>query len=172
MLIKAALCHASSGGLYFLCVAFISASTKLSGETFAVQHSPYAVSKLELCRPSERGENGWEHLQEAWIWKKRQWKFKASKLGSHLPRTLGMHGGYQYIAQLSLSRVMMFFWLFVVVFSRVAVPYVLYARKFLKLPGSFLNMQYYRTACLRKKRLPSWAQTQDPAGPLTDKLGF
>ena len=29
------------------------ASTKLSGETFAVRHNPYAVSKFDLGRPSE-----------------------------------------------------------------------------------------------------------------------
>ena len=45
-----------------MCVGIITASTKLSGEIFAVQHSPYAVSKFELRRPSERGENGWEHF--------------------------------------------------------------------------------------------------------------
>ena len=46
----------------FLCVAVITASMNLSGEIFAVQHGPYAVSKFELDRPSERGENGWEHF--------------------------------------------------------------------------------------------------------------
>ena len=46
----------------FLCLAVITASMKLSGEIFAVQHSSYAVSKFELGRPSERGENGWEHF--------------------------------------------------------------------------------------------------------------
>ena len=52
----------SSGGPSFVCVAVITASMKLSGEIFAVQHSPCAVSKFELGRPSERGENGWEHV--------------------------------------------------------------------------------------------------------------
>ena len=46
----------------FLCVAVITASMKLSGEIFTVRHSPCAVSKFELGRPSERGENGWEHF--------------------------------------------------------------------------------------------------------------
>ena len=55
---------------------------------------------------------------------------KAYKLGSRLVRTL--HGGYQYVAQLSLSRVMVFFWLFAVAFSRAVAPYVLYARKLLR----------------------------------------
>ena len=50
------------GWPFFLCVGIITASTKLSGEIFAVRHSPYAVSKFELRRPSERGENGWEHF--------------------------------------------------------------------------------------------------------------
>ena len=65
MLIKAALRHAAHfvrENLLFLCLAVITASMKLSGEIFAVQHSPYAVSKFELGRPSERGENGWEHF--------------------------------------------------------------------------------------------------------------
>ena len=31
-------------------------------KTFEVQHSPYAVSKFELRRPSKGRENGWEHL--------------------------------------------------------------------------------------------------------------
>ena len=35
---------------------------KLSGEIFAVWHSFYAVSKFELDRPRERGENNWEHF--------------------------------------------------------------------------------------------------------------
>ena len=63
-LIQAALCHAAHfvGRTFFLCVGVITASTKLSGEIFAVQHSPYAVSKFDLHRPSERGENGWEHF--------------------------------------------------------------------------------------------------------------
>ena len=63
-LIKAALRHAAHfvGRAFFLCVGVIRASTKLSGEIFAVRHSPYAVSKFELRRPSERGENGWEHF--------------------------------------------------------------------------------------------------------------
>ena len=52
----------SLGGPFFLCVGVITASTKLSGEIFAVRHSPYVVSKFELRRPSERGENGWEHF--------------------------------------------------------------------------------------------------------------
>ena len=52
----------SLGRHSFVCVAVITASTELSGEIFAVQHSPYAVSKFELRRPSERGENGWEHF--------------------------------------------------------------------------------------------------------------
>ena len=52
----------SLGGPFLLCVDVITASTKLSGEIFAVRHSPYAVSKFEFRRPSERGENGWEHF--------------------------------------------------------------------------------------------------------------
>ena len=52
----------SLGGPFFLCVGVITASTKLSGEIFAVQRSPYAVSKFDLRRPSECGENGWEHF--------------------------------------------------------------------------------------------------------------
>ena len=54
MLIKVALRHVA----HFV----IMASMKLSGEIFAVRHSPYAVSKFELGMPSERGENGWEHF--------------------------------------------------------------------------------------------------------------
>ena len=50
----------SLGGPFLLCVGVIMASMKLSGEIFAVWHSPYAVSKFELHRPSERGENGWK----------------------------------------------------------------------------------------------------------------
>ena len=41
------------GGPFFLCVGIITASTKLSGEIFADRHSPYAVSKFELRRPSK-----------------------------------------------------------------------------------------------------------------------
>ena len=51
----------SSGGP-FVSVTVITASRKLSGEIFAVQHSPYVVSKFEFRRPSERRENGWEHF--------------------------------------------------------------------------------------------------------------
>ena len=40
-----------SGGPSFLCVAVITASMKLSGKIFTVQHSPYLVSKFELGRP-------------------------------------------------------------------------------------------------------------------------
>ena len=35
------------------CVAIKTASTKLSDEVFALQHSLYAVSKFELDRPNE-----------------------------------------------------------------------------------------------------------------------
>ena len=35
---------------------------ELSGEIFALRHSLYALSEFELGRPSERGENGWEHF--------------------------------------------------------------------------------------------------------------
>ena len=49
-------------GPSLLCVAVITASMKLSGEICAVQHGSYAVNKFELGRPSERGENGWEHF--------------------------------------------------------------------------------------------------------------
>ena len=35
---------------------------ELSGEIFALRHSLYALSEFELDRPSERGENGWEHF--------------------------------------------------------------------------------------------------------------
>ena len=36
----------SLGGPFLLCVGVITASMKLSGEIFAVRHSPYAVSKF------------------------------------------------------------------------------------------------------------------------------
>ena len=49
-------------GPSFVCVAVITASMKLSGKIFTVQHSPYPVSKFELGKRSERGENGWEHF--------------------------------------------------------------------------------------------------------------
>ena len=65
----------SLGGPFLLCVGVIMASTKLSGEIFAVRHSPYAVSKFELRRPSERRENGWElflQQQEYYENEKRQ----------------------------------------------------------------------------------------------------
>ena len=52
----------SPRGPSFLCVAIIMAFMKLSGKIFAVQHSSYAVSKSELSRPSEHGENDWEHF--------------------------------------------------------------------------------------------------------------
>ena len=41
-----------------LCVVILTASMELhvSGEIFAVRHSPYAVSKFELGRPSEHGK--------------------------------------------------------------------------------------------------------------------
>ena len=42
---------------------------------------------------------------------------------------LGMHGGYQCVAQLSLSQVMAFFWLFVVMFSHGTTLYVFNIRK-------------------------------------------
>ena len=59
-LIKVALHHVAIllGVLFFPCVGVITASMKLSSEIFAVRHSPYAVSKFELRRPSEDGENG------------------------------------------------------------------------------------------------------------------
>ena len=45
-------------GSSLLCVIIITAFTKLSSETFTVQHNPYAVSNFELSRgPSECGEN-------------------------------------------------------------------------------------------------------------------
>ena len=50
------------GGPFLRYVVAITASTKLSGEIFAVQQSPYAVSKFDLDRPSEHGENSWEHF--------------------------------------------------------------------------------------------------------------
>ena len=50
-----------SRGPSLLCVV-ISASMKLSSEIFALQYSPYAVSKFEISRPTKRGENGWEHI--------------------------------------------------------------------------------------------------------------
>ena len=67
----------SLGGPFFLCVGVITDSTKLFGEIFAVQHSPNAVSKSELRRPSELGENGWEHFlrQQYYENEKRQRKF-------------------------------------------------------------------------------------------------
>ena len=50
----------SLGGPSLFCVVTIMSSMKLSGEIFAVQQSRYAVSKFELRRPSEHGENCWE----------------------------------------------------------------------------------------------------------------
>ena len=50
------------GGPSLLRVVVITAFTKLSGEIFTVRYSPYAVSKFEFGRPSERGENGWKHF--------------------------------------------------------------------------------------------------------------
>ena len=47
----------------------------------------------------------------------------------HTLHTLGMDGGYQCVAQLSLSQVMVFFWLFAFAFSREAMPYILNTRK-------------------------------------------
>ena len=64
-LIKAALCHAAhfvAGGPSLVCVVVIMACTKLSDKIFAVQHSPYAVSKFELGRPSEQRKNGWKQF--------------------------------------------------------------------------------------------------------------
>ena len=52
----------SLGGPFLVCVGIITASMKLSGGIFAVRHNPYAVSKFEPRRPSEHGENGWEHF--------------------------------------------------------------------------------------------------------------
>ena len=65
-LIKAALYHAAHfvGKTFSSLCSRVTASTKLSSEIFAVRHSPYAVSKFELRRPSERGENGWEHFYD------------------------------------------------------------------------------------------------------------
>ena len=54
--------QAALSGASFRCGVVIPASTELSGEIFALQDSLYAVSKFELGRPSERGENGWEHF--------------------------------------------------------------------------------------------------------------
>ena len=68
----------SLGGPFLLCVDVMTTSTKLSAEIFAVRHSPYAVSKFELFRPSEHEENGWEHFmrqQEYYENEKRQRKF-------------------------------------------------------------------------------------------------
>ena len=50
-------------------------------------------------------------------------------MGLRLPRTPDTHGGYQRVAQLSLSRAMVFFWLRAAAFSRGAAPYVLYTQK-------------------------------------------
>ena len=99
-------------GPSFFCVVIITACMKLSSEIFAVWHSPYPVNKFELSRPSEHKENGWEHFflwwTRTWIWKKTM-KILGPKLGSHLLRTLGIHGSYQYVAQLSFSRAVVFF---------------------------------------------------------------
>ena len=43
----------------------------------------------------------------------------------HVSRTLGIHGGYQCVSQLSLSQAVVLFLLFAAVFSRDAVPHVL-----------------------------------------------
>ena len=56
-------------------------------------------------------------------------KILGSKMGSRLSRTPGSHGGYQCVAQLSLSRAMAFFCLSGAAFSRGAVPYVSNTRK-------------------------------------------
>ena len=106
-------------------------SIELSGEIFAVWHSSYAVSKFKPCRPSERGENGWEHFLD-----EREMNIKKDNENSrplnlvHISCTLGIHGGYQCVAQLSFSRAVVFFLLFAAVFSRDDVRYVL---KMLKL---------------------------------------
>ena len=82
-------------GPSFSCVAVIMASMKLSGEIFAFRHSPCAVSKCELDKPSEHGENSWEHFcDEQHEYEKRQRKFQATKLGLRLLCTLGIYGGY------------------------------------------------------------------------------
>ena len=73
----------------------LSASMELSGEIFAVRHSPYPVSKFELGRPSECGENGWERFfvtnKNINVKKddENSRPLKASKLGSHVVRNLG-----------------------------------------------------------------------------------
>lgn len=43
---------------FSLHIVVITASTKLTGEIFRVQHSLYAASKIELGRPSVCGKNG------------------------------------------------------------------------------------------------------------------
>ena len=49
----------------------------------------------------------------------------STTLGLRLLRILGIHGGYQCVAQLSLSRAVVFFFLFAATFSRDAIPCVL-----------------------------------------------
>ena len=71
---------------------------------------------------------------------------KASKLGSRLMCTLGIHGGYQRVAQLSLSRAVVFF---CSLRPRLAVVLRHVFSKcwnWPELPGSFLNTQYCHTA--------------------------
>ena len=62
---------------FFLCVVVITACTKLFGELFTVQHSPYPVSKFERGRSIKCSENGWEHFcdKQQHDYEKRQRKF-------------------------------------------------------------------------------------------------
>ena len=64
-LIKAALRHMRLISLtepFLLCVVIITAFMELPDKMFPVRHSPYAMSKFELSRPSEHRENGWKHF--------------------------------------------------------------------------------------------------------------
>ena len=137
MLIKAVLCHAAHfcpRGPSVLCVTVITASMKLSSEIFAVRHSPYPVSKFELGRPNEHGEHFFECFlwqTRTWIWKKTQWK------GHYTWFTSPAHSRHTWwvcVAQLSLSRAVVFFLPFAAAFSRDAAPCVI---KMLKLARNY-----------------------------------
>ena len=102
--------------------SLLTASTKLSSEIFTLWHSPYAilssvglVSEVRTC------------FYDKSIWKRRQnsRSLNLVYMSVRLLHTPDMHGRYQCAAQLSLSQAMAFFWLFMVVFSHGATPYVL-----------------------------------------------
>ena len=105
--------------------------TKLSIETFAVQHNPYPLSKFKLGRPSQHREMA-ESIIILMMNKNNNKNMNIKK--DKNPRLLNLvyvsHALHtcmtdQYVAQLSFSRAVAFFLLLVAAFSCGAMSYVL-----------------------------------------------